>query len=149
MPPIDERLGEEERLAATEKAVTRARAAVLDAFARAGMDGFEAAIVEERARTPPGWREAYGLRRGSVFGLSHPLSQLSLFRPGRRSGGEADGVHWVGASTRPGNGVPLVLIGAMKAAEEVLAGLAGEGSHLQDGEAATRPRCLVCMSLNT
>ena len=126
VPPIDELLGEEERLAATEKAVTRARAAVLDAFARAGMDGFEAAIVEERARTPPGWREAYGLRRGSVFGLSHPLSQLSLFRPGRRSGGEADGVHWVGASTRPGNGVPLVLIGAMKAAEEVLAGLAGE-----------------------
>ena len=29
----------------------------------------------------------------------------------------------VGASTRPGNGVPLVLIGAMKAADEALADL--------------------------
>ena len=123
VPPIDERLGADERRETTEKAVERARAAVLLAFAKAGMDGFEDAIVEERVRTPLGWRDAYGLRRGSVFGLSHPLSQLSIFRPGRRSTGDANGVHWVGASTRPGNGVPLVLIGAQKTANEVLAGL--------------------------
>ena len=46
----------------------------------------------------------------------------SLLRPGRRHGSVA-GLHWVGASTRPGNGVPLVLIGAMQTADEVLADL--------------------------
>ena len=72
-------------------------------------------------RAPPGWKRAYGLARGSVFGLSHPLEALSFFRPGRKHGPKAKGLHWVGASTQPGNGVPLVLIGAMKAAEEMLA----------------------------
>ena len=33
------------------------------------------------------------------------------------------GLHWVGASTRPGNGVPLVLIGAQKTAAEALGDL--------------------------
>lgn len=129
VPPIDERLSDEARDAATRQTVTRAREQVLAAFERAGMVGFEDAIVEERVRTPLQWREAYGLRRGAVFGLSHGLDQLSIFRPGRGGGGggggngKADGVHWVGASTRPGNGVPLVLIGAMKVAEEVVARL--------------------------
>ena len=80
----------------------------------------------ERVRTPPGWRDAYALRHGSVFGLAHPLEHLSLLRPGRRHGSSCAGLHWVGASTRPGNGVPLVLIGAMKAAEEALADLQQE-----------------------
>ena len=61
----------------------------------------------------------YALRRGAVFGLSHNLAQLSLLRPARRHPG-ARGLHWVGASTRPGNGVPLVLIGAELAAAEAL-----------------------------
>ena len=98
------------------------RAGVLAAFEASGMRGFEAAIVGERVRTPLGWRNAYGLRRGSVFGLSHPLSQLSFFRPSRRHAG-VRGLHWVGASTRPGNGVPLVLIGAQKTAAEALGDL--------------------------
>ena len=76
--------------------------------------------------TPPAWRDAYALRRGSVFGLSHPLAQLSYLRPGRRHGPQAPGLHWVGASTRPGNGVPLVLIGAMQTAREVLEDLSEE-----------------------
>jgi phytoene dehydrogenase-like protein len=80
---------------------------------------YVSAIVDERVRTPPGWRDAYGLRRGSVFGLSHNLEQLALARPARRHKG-VRGLHWVGANTRPGNGVPLVLIGAMKTAEEAL-----------------------------
>jgi phytoene desaturase (3,4-didehydrolycopene-forming) len=91
------------------------------------MEGFGATIVDERVRTPPGWRDAYGLRRGSVFGLSHNLEQLALARPARRHKG-VRGLHWVGANTRPGNGVPLVLIGAMKTAEEALLDL-GIGHH--------------------
>ena len=119
VPPLDERLSASEAGAATERIVARAREAVVRTFEAAGMEGFGDAVVDERVRTPPGWRDAYGLRRGSVFGLSHNLEQLALARPARRHDG-VRGLHWVGANTRPGNGVPLVLIGAVKAAEEAL-----------------------------
>jgi phytoene dehydrogenase-like protein len=119
VPPLDERMSAADVSAATERMVARARDAVIQTFESAGMEGFGATIVDERVRTPPGWRDAYGLRRGSVFGLSHNLEQLALARPARRHKG-VRGLHWVGANTRPGNGVPLVLIGAMKTAEEAL-----------------------------
>ena len=48
------------------------------------MEGFRDSIVDERVRSPPGGRDAYGVRRGSVFGLAHNLEQLALLRPGRR-----------------------------------------------------------------
>jgi len=92
---------------------------VLAAFEAAGMAGFAGHVVREQVRTPLEWRDKYALRRGAVFGLSHNLAQLSLLRPARRHPG-ARGLHWVGASTRPGNGVPLVLIGAELAAAEAL-----------------------------
>jgi phytoene dehydrogenase-like protein len=122
VPPIDERLSPEELHAATEQLVLATREAVVRTFEGAGMAGFRDAIVDERVRTPLGWRDSYGLRRGAVFGLSHNLEQLAFARPGRRHPG-VDGLHWVGANTRPGNGVPLVLIGAMKTVTEALADL--------------------------
>ena len=83
VPPLPEGLSTQAVEAATERIVTCARAAVISTFEVAGMDEFGEAIVDERVRTPPGWRDAYGLRRGSVFGLSHPLEQLrcALSRP--------------------------------------------------------------------
>ena len=70
-------------------------------------------------RTPLEWRDHFSLRRGAVFGLAHSLTQLSLLRPARRHAG-VRGLHWAGASTRPGNGVPLVLLGAEMTASEAL-----------------------------
>lgn len=66
----------------------------------------------------------YNLRRGAVFGLSHGLNQLSLLRPGPQHP-TINGLWFCGASGRPGNGVPLVLIGAKKVAENVLKVVAG------------------------
>lgn len=122
VPPIDECLSKAKLEAAVKLQVERARAGVICAFEQAGLRDFESHIVCERVRTPPGWRKAYGLRRGAVFGLSHGLDQLSLLRPSRRHRG-VRGMHWVGASTRPGNGVPLVLIGAEKTVEEAMGDL--------------------------
>ncbi len=53
----------------------------------------------------------YGLQHGAAFGLSHGLDQLAAFRPPPKDDRVA-GLYFVGASTRPGNGVPLVMIGA-------------------------------------
>lgn len=97
----------------------RARAAVVSRFEAAGMTGFADSIVSERAFTPAMWRARYGLARGAAFGLAHDALQLSLFRQGPRDA-ELGNVYHVGASARPGNGVPLVLIGAEHVAATVV-----------------------------
>jgi len=63
--------------------------------------------------------QEFNLFRGSAFGLSHNIQQLSFFRPWIRAPGVSN-VYRVGSSTRPGNGVPLVMVGARLAAEAVV-----------------------------
>ncbi|OSX75637.1 hypothetical protein BU14_0229s0025 [Porphyra umbilicalis] len=107
----------------------RARDAVVARFEAAGLTGFADSIVAERAFTPAMWRARYGLARGAAFGLAHDARQLSLFRQAPRDGALGN-VYHVGASARPGNGVPLVLIGAEHVAATVVEdtpGLSGGG----------------------
>ena len=61
----------------------------------------------------------YNLDQGAAFGLSHGLDQLGWFRPSNKHGRGAEGLYYVGASTHPGNGVPLVLTGARLACERI------------------------------
>ena len=76
-------------------------------------------IVGEIYRTPFKWKEDFELYRGSAFGLAHTLTQLSFLRP-RIKHPHLPNIYRVGASTRPGNGVPLVMIGGRLTAEQVL-----------------------------
>eukprot|EP00967_Tisochrysis_lutea_P089744 scaffold127929_cov16-Tisochrysis_lutea.AAC.1 len=71
-------------------------------------------VLIDCARVP----HRYSIEHGAVFGLSHGLSQLAYFRPGART--DVDGFYLVGASARPGNGVPLVMISADLTAKRVL-----------------------------
>lgn len=57
---------------------------------------------------------------------SHGFAQLSLTRPGPESTGFPN-VLYCGAGTRPGNGVPLVLIGAKQVAEKAMRSLTATG----------------------
>jgi phytoene dehydrogenase-like protein len=66
------------------------------------------------------WQRRYGVEHGAAFGLSHGLNQLSVFRPSIRDGA-VRGLYFVGASTRPGNGVPLCMISAALADERISA----------------------------
>ena len=79
----------------------------------------EGDIVEESVRTPDDWESLYALEHGAAFGLAHPLAQLGYFRPANKDA-RTDGLYYVGASTHPGNGVPLCLISARLAVERVL-----------------------------
>eukprot|EP00466_Bigelowiella_natans_P016692 jgi/Bigna1/40580/e_gw1.44.21.1 len=105
-----------------ETLVEQAREGVIRRFEDAGMSDFREHIVKESVRTPSEWSSMYNLKRGSVFGLAHPMTQLSILRPGPRHP-IVDNLYYVGASTRPGNGVPLVLIGAEQVADQMLADL--------------------------
>ena len=59
--------------------------------------------------------------------MSHGLLQLACFRAPRQTGisfldaPKVKGLHFVGASTRPGNGVPLVLMGVSVAFDNIMA----------------------------
>jgi phytoene dehydrogenase-like protein len=77
-------------------------------------------ILRETVRAPPGWRQLYGLEHGAAFGLSHGLDQLAILRPGCVDADAPRGLFFVGASSRPGNGIPLVMLGAQQTAERIL-----------------------------
>lgn len=74
--------------------------------------GFDTSRVRGmKTCTPADWANELNLDRGAAFGLSHDLLQSVCFRPSNKSA-QNPGVYFVGASTTPGNGLPMVLIGA-------------------------------------
>lgn len=74
--------------------------------------GFDPAKVRaKQVYGPRDWESDLNLAGGAAFGLSHDLFQSAFFRPGNRSR-DNRGVYYVGASTIPGNGMPMVLISA-------------------------------------
>ena len=82
-------------------------------------DSLDSHIVVEKIRSPREWNGEFGLFRGSAFGLAHSLNQLSVLRPRLRHP-RLSNVYRVGASTRPGNGVPLVMISARLVTDAIL-----------------------------
>lgn len=111
-----------------------ARKTVLRRFAEAGCGDLESHIVEEFVRDPETIGELYNLHHGATFGLSHGLlpwqGGLAMTRPPPRAA-ELDRLFFVGAGTRPGNGVPLVLMGAGLTSQLILEemGLAASGKN--------------------
>jgi phytoene desaturase len=75
-------------------------------------------VVFERVRTPVDWHDEYNLEEGAAFGIGHGILQVGYFRPPMASEG-VEGLYFVGASTRPGTGVPLVTIGARLVADRI------------------------------
>eukprot|EP00873_Tetraselmis_striata_P035269 jgi/Tetstr1/455533/TSEL_042355.t1 len=99
--------------------VASGREAVLRTLESHGIRGVREAIASETVIDPPEWQRRYGVTHGAAFGLSHGLSQLAVLRPPVRDA-QVHGLYFAGASCRPGNGVPLVLIGSKLTADAVL-----------------------------
>lgn len=98
----------------------RARQFVLGRLAQIGLDDLEAHIKFEESYTPPDWESRYNLTFGATLGLAHNLTQMGYFRPPNQHARYRN-LYFVGASTRPGNGVATVLISSRLTAERVLA----------------------------
>jgi phytoene desaturase len=81
-------------------------------------------VVFEKVRTPLDWRDEYNLEEGAAFGLGHGILQVGYFRPPMVSR-SVEGLYFVGASTRPGTGVPLVTIGGRLVADRIKHEVAG------------------------
>ncbi len=99
----------------------RLRERVLDKLEAAGLPGLRQNIVFERSYTPPEFETEYGCYAGAAYsGLSPTVLQSAYFRPHSRSE-EVSDLYFVGASTHPGGGVPIVLTSGRLAAEEIVA----------------------------
>ena len=84
-----------------------------------GITDLEAHIKFEVNFTPLSWRKRYNLMKGSTHGLCHNLTQLGYFRPSNRHA-RYHNLYFVGASTRPGTGIPTALVSGRLAAERIM-----------------------------
>lgn len=100
-------------------ALTRRR--VLNRLACEGVKLDVARIAVEEVFDPPVWRERFGLYDGSAFGAAHSLFRLGPFRAPNRDP-RIRALYYVGASTTPGTGLPLVVLGGAMTAARLLEG---------------------------
>jgi phytoene desaturase len=97
-----------------------ARKSVFERLAHFGMEDFEDHIKFEVCYNPLTWENSYRVEKGGVFGsLSHSMLQMGYFRPKNRHK-KYRNLYFVGGSTHPGNGVPLVLLSAKLTSERIL-----------------------------
>jgi phytoene desaturase len=82
-----------------------------------GYRGFGDGIEVSRVVTPADWATS-GLAAGTPFASAHTLRQTGPFRPDNLHPG-LDNVVFVGSGTRPGVGVPMVLISGKLAAARI------------------------------
>lgn len=100
--------------------VERARSTVCRTIEqRTGCKDLGSMIVHEELNTPTSWESGFNLDKGSILGLSHSFFNVLAFRP-KTKHAEIEGVYFVGASTHPGTGVPIVLAGAKITTEQIL-----------------------------
>ena len=81
-------------------------------------------IVVDEVYTPADWHKRFSLYDGSAFGAAHTFFQAGPFRA-RNYAREVAGLYYVGASTTPGAGMPMVVLGGRLTAERIQQRLSG------------------------
>lgn len=99
-------------------AAAQVKQQVLERLWQQGVDLDPERIVVEEIFTPADWRRRFGLFDGSAFGAAHTLFQVGPFRD-RNYSSEVEGLFYVGASTTPGTGMPMVTLGGKLTAERI------------------------------
>jgi phytoene desaturase len=97
----------------------QARRHVLRRLSALGITDLEAHIKFETTFTPLSWRKRYNLAKGSTHGLCHNLTQLGYFRPDFQHPRYRN-LYFVGASTRPGTGLPTAMVSGRQSAQRLL-----------------------------
>jgi phytoene desaturase len=76
-------------------------------------------IKFEVVYTAQDWKQRFNLDKGAAFGLSHNFWQVGYLRPQNRHRRYRN-LYFVGASTHPGTGLPIVLLSARLTTERIL-----------------------------
>ena len=75
-------------------------------------------ILTKTVYTPIEWEKMFNLYKGSGLGLAHGLNQIGAFRP-KNKDEKLNNLYYVGASTVPGTGLPIVVIGSKLVTERI------------------------------
>lgn len=74
--------------------------------------------VSQTILTPIEWQDMFNLHRGSGLGLGHNMGQMGYLRPKNRDE-QFKNLFYTGASTTPGTGLPMVIIGSKLTVEQM------------------------------
>jgi len=102
-----------------ESLESKARRIVFERLVELGLPDLEESLVFEAKWGPPRYLKALNLVKGSAFGLSHNFLQVGYLRPRNRHDRYSN-LYFVGASTHPGTGLPIVLLSARLVSERVI-----------------------------
>ncbi|HUM46374.1 MAG TPA: phytoene desaturase family protein, partial [Chitinophagales bacterium] len=98
---------------------TLADTIIRDLSERVNFD-FHKQTITKTVLTPLEWQNMFNLYRGSGLGLAHGMMQVGGFRPSNKDE-KLSNLFYVGASTIPGTGLPMVIIGSKLVTERILA----------------------------
>jgi len=75
-------------------------------------------IEYKKILSPVEWQNTLNLYKGSGLGLAHDIDQVGAFRP-KNKDEEFKNLYYVGASTTPGTGLPMVIISSKLVTERI------------------------------
>jgi len=101
-----------------DAAILWAKERVLERLNHHGHAVQSQSLVVEHVWTPHEWSKRFGLYDGSAFGLSHTLTNMGPLRPSNRDP-VYRGLYYVGASTTPGTGLPMVVLSGQMTAKRI------------------------------
>lgn len=90
---------------------------IRDLGERTGID-FAGRTETKVVLTPVQWEKMFNLYKGSGLGLAHDLDQVGGMRPSNQDE-EFQNLFYVGASTTPGTGLPMVVISSKLVTERI------------------------------
>ena len=96
----------------TEKDVYRKK--IIRLLEEKGLSGLSSHIKFQRVITPRDFYELYASNKGSIYGTSSNDKFSAFVRP-RNKSRQFDNLYFVGGSTHPGGGIPLVIQSAFNA----------------------------------
>ena len=102
-----------------EKGITKIRKQVLSRLKSEFGQVIEKNIETEAIFTPHDFETKFNLTAGSAFGLTHHFMQSGYFRP-HNVERSVKNLYFVGASTYPGGGIPMVTLSAKLVVERIL-----------------------------
>ncbi len=94
--------------------------AMLERLERFGRTDLRRHLVTSRIFTPAEFASRFSATREEAFGLAHGMDQVGYFRPHNRHPVYRN-LYFVGQSTHPGCGIPMVLISSRLVAERIAA----------------------------
>lgn len=104
----------------TDETIQDYRQKVLNTLSQiSGFENVEQEIVSESYMTPEDFKSKFNAYNGACFGLQPNLLQSNHFRPQSKAT-HCENLYFTGSSTHPGAGVPIVLLSAKIAVEELL-----------------------------